>query len=283
MAVAMPLHPTASNAPVGACTIRGAAVVTARLSEVSTLARQPAPIGGPTIPPRFLRHADEQTVVGLQAVLQVVTATNATAAELSDDAVIGASCRAGQPTAARTMIGLEQQGTVGVTPHVVPQCSLHSLASAVSVALGMHGPNIGVAGGPQAAAEGFLAAATLVPALPASAHLWLVVTGWDLQPELESDGTARNDPTCRSLAVCFQPVGAHGSQPTTVPSLHITPSTSTTCTPTETAELPLWELCERLTQGRETMLACGHGLQVRLSPGENGFGLPASTARREAA
>ena len=283
MVPVMLLDPTASGAPTGACTIRGAAVVTARLSEVTTLARQPAPAGGPTIPPRFLRHADEQTVVGLHAVLQLLAAAGGEPPDLSRDAVIGASCRAGQPTAARTMVGLEQQGTVGVTPHVVPQCSLHSLASAVSVALGMHGPNIGVAGGPQAASEGLLAAATLAPTLPSSAHLWLVVTGWDLQPELESDGTAFNDPTCRSLAVCLQPAEAHRHQPTTVPTLQITPGASPTCTPTETAELPLWELCERLTQGRETTLACGHGLQATLRPGENGFGLPAFTARREAA
>ena len=283
MVSVMTLFPTAPVAPTGVCTIRGTAFVTARLSEMIALARQPVPAGGPTIPTRFFRHADEQTVVGLRAVLQIVAATRDEYSNLSSDGVVGASCRAGQPTAARTMISLERKGTVGVTPHVVPQCSLHSLASAVSVALGMHGPNVGVAGGPQAAVEGLLTAATLTPALPPSAHLWLIVTGWDNQPELDRDGNAQNNPTCRGMAMRFQSMAAGNDPPTTAPTLRIMPNTRKTCKPVEFNERPLWELCERLTQGREITMACGQGLQATLSPGEEGFGLPASTAREEAA
>lgn len=279
----MPFFPTASVAPNCACMIRGASIVTARLSEISTLARQPAPVGGPMIPPRFLRHADEQTIVGLRAVLQIVAAAGSKKPDFSHDGVVGASCRAGQPTAARTMMNLERQGTAGVTPHVVPQCSLHSLASAVSVAFGMHGPNVGVAGGQQAAIEGFLTAATLVPTLPSSAHLWLVVTGWDTQLELDPDGKALNDPTCRSLAMRFQPVFDDDSQSNQAASLEIKPHVIRNNALPKIAELPLWELCERLAQGRESALACGHGLQATLNPGENGFGCSISTARPEAA
>ena len=80
--------------------------------------------------------------------------------DICNDAVIAATCLGGQPSAARTMIGLRDNGPVAVTPHIVPQCSLHSMASAASVGFGMHGPNFGVGGGPHATAEGFLLALT---------------------------------------------------------------------------------------------------------------------------
>ena len=82
--------------------------------------------------------------------------------DISNDVVIAATCLAGQPSAARTMIGLRDKGPVAVTPHIVPQCSLHSMASAASVGFGMHGPNFGVGGGPHAL-KVFLLALTLAP------------------------------------------------------------------------------------------------------------------------
>ena len=63
-------------------------------------------------------------------------------ADISNDAVLAATCLAGQPSATRTMIGLRDKGPVAVTPHIVPQCSLHSMASAASVGFGMHGPTL---------------------------------------------------------------------------------------------------------------------------------------------
>lgn len=274
-----------NTAPPGTCLIKGGQVVTVRRSEVADLARQPSPTGGPTLPPRFLRHADEQTVVGMQAVLQTLAKAAIDAGDLTHNAVVAASCRAGQPTAARTMVALKQQGPIGVTPHVVPQCSLHSPASAVSVGLGMHGPTIGVGGGQHALAEGMLAASTLAMSFASSrpaAAIWLVITGWDRTPTLDDEATPTNDPTCRGLALCLQPLAGGTPLPASA-VLRIDPRSGPYPTAEPSKDLPLWEFCERLTQGRATTIGCGHGLTAALLPGEIGFGVGPQAIAQEAA
>ena len=272
---------TQTAAPPGTCLIRGGQVVTARRNEIAALARQPTPAGGPMLPTRFLRHADEQTVVGIWAVLFTLSKLT-DHGDRSGDAVVAASCRAGQPTAARTMVALEQQGPVGVTPHVVPQCSLHSPASAVSVGLGMHGPTIGVGGGPAASAEGLLAATGLAMSLavtPKPPAIWLVCTSWDNSPQLDDQAAPTNDPVCRGLALWLEPLASGSQSPVEGARLQIDAGG-----PAEPANgLPLWEFSERLTQGRACGISCGHSLTARLLPGPAGFGVGGPAVTREAA
>jgi len=192
------------------CRIAAHALVECRASALGELRGRTAPDGCPPIPPRFLRHADEHTVVGLHAVLGAIAAGPAQA-DLARHAVVAAPCQSGRLAAARTLAQLPAGGAVTVSPHVVPQCSLHSVAGAVSVALGMHGPHLGVGGGPDALAEGLLAAATLLahgdPECPAT---WLVATDWDEEPALDQTGTPQGDPVCRALAVQLLPAGTAG-------------------------------------------------------------------------
>ena len=284
MTVGLPPTIQATATP-GSCLIQGGQVITVRRSEIADLARQPVPAGGPTLPPRFLRHADEQTVVAMRAVLETLAEAGGNADDLTRDAVVAASCRAGQPTAARTMVALERQGPVGVTPHVVPQCSLHSPASAVSVGLGLHGPTIGVGGGPAALGEGLLSAATLAMSLAITqpaATIWLIITGWDTPPALDNEAAPTNDSTCRGLALHLKPLVAGTPRPENA-SLWID-----SCSPGNSPDqandnLPLWEFCERLTQGRATQIGCGRGLTASLIPGETGFGVGTPATAREAA
>jgi hypothetical protein len=187
------------------CRITGHALVESRLSEIAALRGGPA-CGGTTLPPRFLRHADEHTVVGLLAVCTALAGRPETE-DLTGHAVVAAACQSGRLAAARTLAGLAAGGAASVSPHVVPQCSLHSLAGAVSVALGMHGPHLGVGGGSDALAEGLVAAATLLAghADPACAAAWLVATEWDEEPALDERGYPGGDPVCRALAVVLEP------------------------------------------------------------------------------
>ena len=53
------------------------------------------------------------------------------------------------------------EGVWGTSPHLIPHFALHSASGTISLALGSHGPNLGVGGGLHAASEGFLAALTL--------------------------------------------------------------------------------------------------------------------------
>lgn len=192
---------TGGDAPCGIATH---AACEARLSEIAALRDGAAPAGAPALPPRFLRHCDEQTVVGIHAVLRAIAALPQAGGGLDGDAVVAASCQAGRIMAAKSLALLETGGAVTVSTHIVPQASLHSAAGAVSVALGMHGPHLGVSGGPDALAEGLLAAITLA-ATAGAPRVWLVVTQWDEEPTLDTAGTAIDDPVCRALAIAIEP------------------------------------------------------------------------------
>ncbi|MFM7138368.1 MAG: hypothetical protein ACKO1M_15105, partial [Planctomycetota bacterium] len=60
-------------APAG-CRVAGHALVECRVSALADLRGRPGPAAAPPLPPRFLRHADEHTVVGLHAVLEALAA-----------------------------------------------------------------------------------------------------------------------------------------------------------------------------------------------------------------
>lgn len=183
--------------------VRGQATLSLPRQGVDELRDQPP--RGVALPPRFLRHADEQTVVGVHAVALALGG----AAGGDDDrkawAVVAAPRRAGRPAAARTLAGWHTGGHAAVSPHVVPQCSLHAMASAVSVALGCHGTHLGVGGGPAAVAEALLAIPWLAAAHPT---VILVATGWDREPEIDGDGAGGADAGVRAVAVLVAPFAA---------------------------------------------------------------------------
>lgn len=198
--------PVGSVAPA-ACGITGHALVSARLSEIAALRDRAGPPGAPSLPPRFLRHCDEHTVVGMHAILAALAARSGEPAGLSRHAVVAASRRIGRLAAAKTLTGLATGGGVSVSPHIVPQCSLHSVAGAVSVGLGMRGPHLGVGGGDDALAEGLFAAITIVHAAAAAGDppcVWLVATEWDDEPELDDAAAPTSDPVCRALALAIE-------------------------------------------------------------------------------
>jgi len=200
------LPPTLRAEPPAACGITGHALVAARLSEIAALRDQPAPTQAPPLPPRFLRHCDEHTVVGMHAVLRALAARGPV--DVSRHAVVAASCQLGRLTAAKTLANLATGGGVSVSPHIVPQCSLHSVAGAVSVGLGMRGPHLGVGGGVDSLAEGLFAAATMVQASAAAGDppcVWLVATEWEDEPALDDAGAPAGDPVCRGLALAIEP------------------------------------------------------------------------------
>lgn len=178
------------------------AIVTAGMSAIEDLRDSPPPDGVPPLPHRFLRHADEHTVVALRAVQEALAAAPALVAGRSRHAVVAAPCGAGRPAAARTLVQLRERGAVSVSPHVVPQCSLHAIASAVSVGLGMHGANIGVGGGPDALFEGCLTALSLA-AEPDIATCWLVLTAWDSEPALDDRGNVPVEALCRAVVLAL--------------------------------------------------------------------------------
>ena len=252
------------------CQIDSCATVSAHLSEVQALAREKHAYGSYSLPTRFLRHADEQTVIGVRSILKAMAADTQGNSDISNDAVIAATCLAGQPAAARTMIGLRDKGPVAVTPHIVPQCSLHSVASAASVGFGMHGPNFGVGGGIHAVSEGLLLAVTLAPLLAItspSARIWLICTGWDQQPSLKPNGEVDNDPLCRGLTLLLKHTPSH-SIDNARPQIRITSQQDSYSRGHYPADTPLKELYERLENGIRTTVAITNICVIEITPPE---------------
>jgi hypothetical protein len=143
------------------------------------------PEGGPPLPRRFLRHADEQSVVAVRAVQQAIATLPD--ADRSTHGVLAAPCQAGRIVSSRTLTQYAEGGGVTVSTHVVPQASLHSVAATISVGLGMHGPSLGVAGGPDAVREGLLVADALRDT-PGVDGWWVVFTELAAEPALDTTG-----------------------------------------------------------------------------------------------
>ena len=183
--------------------VRGQATLSLPRQGVDDLRDQPP--REVALPPRFLRHADEQTVVGVHAVALALAGAVGGDDDRQGWAVVAAPRRAGRPAAARTLAGWHAGGHAAVSPHVVPQCSLHAMASAVSVALGCHGTHLGVGGGPEAVAEALLAIPWLASAHPT---VILVATGWDHEPEIDGDGAGGAGMVVRAIAVLVAPSAA---------------------------------------------------------------------------
>lgn len=219
------LPPTAGH-PGAPYTVAVAArgTIAARLAEIPALREGGWPASAPALPRRFLRHADEQTVVGMQAVLAALGGLPKLP-EVAGHGVIAASCQAGRIAAAQTLVQARQGGGVTVSTQIVPQCSLHSLAGAVSVGLGMHGPNIGVSGGPAALSEGLLTACSWLPgAGPVACDtVWLVITGWDDEPALDTQGMPTTDPFCRGVALAITQAATACSTQEQGLTLHLDP------------------------------------------------------------
>jgi hypothetical protein len=207
------MHGSIPNAEAerATCGVASHALVEATLAEIPGLRDAAVPAGVAALPPRFLRHCDEQTVVGVRAVLAAIAAYPEPRPSFAEYGVVASPCQAGRIATAQSLAMLRTAGGVAISPHIVPQCSLHSVAGAVSVALGMHGPNIGVSGGQHAVSEGLFTSLTLLAANAALPGVWLVLSGWTQEPRLDasgkpassSDDMAHAGPICRALAMAL--------------------------------------------------------------------------------
>src|SRR5262249_9693054 len=123
----------------------------------------------------------------------------------------------GRASTAAVIQRFAQEGAWGVSPHHIPHRSLHSLSGTVSQALEIHGPNYGVGGGPNSAAEVLLAAAAMLADRKVPG-VWVVLTGWD--PELVPenplapvpDGAAAI-PECGAVALALAPISSRWEGP----------------------------------------------------------------------
>ncbi len=173
---------------------------------LSALRRQP---GDPELSPNFLKHSDEQTIAGLVAVLRARQSEALRGTDFTRWGVVAAPRHLGRQTVADVFARVDRRGPSGASPLVIPHRSLHSVSGTISEALGTHGPNLSVSGGPGNLAEGLLAALTLLNEkhLPG---LWLVLTQWAPESAL---GTEAGHGTCYALALALTPFSGDRAGP----------------------------------------------------------------------
>src|SRR5262249_38828752 len=141
----------------------------------------------------------------------------------TDWAVLAAPRFLGRTALAQALNRFALEGAWGISPHLIPHHSLHSLSGTISQALTIHGPNYGIGGGPDAASKALLTAAALLTAdrLP---RLWVGLTGYDpapLRPLAATGNLAAATPPTQCNAVALALVSADRA---TDLSLHIAPS-----------------------------------------------------------
>jgi hypothetical protein len=160
---------------------------------------------GEPLPASFLKHADEQTVVGLTGVYQAIDRAGLQRTSFRDWGVLAAPRFLGRPAMASALQRFQAEGAWGVSPHLIPHRSLHSISGTVSQALKMHGPNFGVGGGPGAAAEALLAATAMLEGknLPG---VWVVLTCLDPETSPDDSGRPAAGTECLGIALALAPV-----------------------------------------------------------------------------
>jgi hypothetical protein len=187
--------------------------------ELPAFRQKPGPAGGVSVPAGLLKHADDQTVAGMAAVLQAIAAGGLGQTSFTEWGVLAAPRFFGRVA----MIGLIHrfaiEGAWGVTPHLIPHRSLHSLSGTISQALKIHGPNLGIGGGPGALTEALWTATAMLHGdrLPG---VWMVVTAWSPEPCGEAGEPIPPDSRCLGLALALTPTrpGWRG------PRLRLTPA-----------------------------------------------------------
>jgi hypothetical protein len=202
------LKPAQDHSPVGprgiCCEVAAFASARLPLDTLPELRRNPEALLAIATPASVFKHLDEQTVAGLAAVCRAVKASGLDRASFRDWGVLAAPHFLGQPVMVTSLLRFRAEGAWGVSPHVIPHHSLHSISGTVSQVLKVHGPNLGVGGGRGGTGEALLAAAAWLGRRRVPG-VWVVVTTFDPQSDLSEQGQSRPGTACVALALALVP------------------------------------------------------------------------------
>jgi hypothetical protein len=182
--------------------VLGQASVRVTPAALDGLRRKPGTVPGKALPAGFLKHADEQTVVGLAAVLQAIETNDQAAMRFTEWGVVAVPRFLGRVTLAQALERFAAEGAWGVSPHLIPHRSLHSISGTVSQALTIRGPNFGAGGGPGGVLEGIRTATAMLHGDKVPG-VWLVLTGWDPEPIPDGSGVLPAEAHCIGLALAL--------------------------------------------------------------------------------
>src|SRR5262249_560532 len=138
-----PLHDQSLPGSRGVCCgVAAFAAVRLPYVAVPDIRRNPEPIFGSALPPPFFKHLDEQTVAGLPAVCRPIRHYELDTFRFHNWGVLAAPHFLGQPLMVTSLLRFRSEGAWGVSPHVIPHHSLHSVSGTISQMLKMRGPNL---------------------------------------------------------------------------------------------------------------------------------------------
>lgn len=172
------------------CAVVGYGCIRATADQLAGLRQNPGPKPGPPTSPAFLKHADEQTVVSVAALFQAIERHGLADTCFTDWAVLAAPRYLGRITTAQALQRYAAEGAWGISPHLIPHRTLHAISGTISQALQIHGPNLGVGGGPNAAIEVMRVAAAFLGNLDLPG-IWVVMSGWSTEPNPQLLSAAR--------------------------------------------------------------------------------------------
>ena len=194
----------ATSGPILLGEVLGCALFQMRPAEAAGLRKKPGPIpeGWTRVGPSLLRYADEQTIAGTASVFTAIKALGAAPDQFGAWGVVAASRYLGRANLAVALRSFMAEGVWGTSPHLIPHFALHSASGSISLALGSHGPNLGVGGGLHAVSEGFMTALTWL-SMGVVPGVWLILSGWS--PELVPDpvGNTPHAGECQALAIAL--------------------------------------------------------------------------------
>ena len=178
------------------CDLIARASVRASAEEIAALRKAPGRLGEVAVASKVLTHADEQTVVGLSAVLKAIADFRLDPKGFDGWGVVAAPSFLGRAAFESAFPQFLGEGAWGVSPLLISCHSLHSVSGVVSQVLHARGPNLGVGGTPGGAESAFLAAAAMLTEGSARG-VWVVVSGWE---GADDGGTPK---VCEALALAL--------------------------------------------------------------------------------
>jgi hypothetical protein len=196
---------THAEPPGGAvvlCDIVAHAAIQASPDEVRNLRQNLTLPSGDRLPPAFVKQSEDQTATGIAAVSEALRRNGLTESVFSSWGVLGAPRHLGRVAMSTAIEKMRVEGAWGISPHLIPHRLLHALSGAVSLAFRFRGPNFGVGGGPNGVQEALLAAAAMLEGarLPG---LWVVLTGFDPEPDTRAKQAADQTSRCNALALAL--------------------------------------------------------------------------------
>ena len=211
-----------------ACDIAALGTASLGMERLAELRKRPGELRSMSLESNVIRHADEQTLAALVAIGQAQQKWSSPPSDFAAWGIVASSRYLGRSIFSQSLAKFDREGPWGTSVQVIPHRSLHSPSSTISLALGCRGPNIGVGGGNDGEAQALLTAASLLDEFDLPG-VWLVLTGWNPELNVDAGTGAAVETQCQALALALRPpmgevAGSHLHIVQDVDAVSITPT-----------------------------------------------------------